>query len=184
MDADSLHKKGEEARESGDFLEALKCCEEAGVEYIKAANVVKGAETCASRALTYRHLADTTGKKDFLTLAKFAAKAGVRLIEDSGSDEGKTTPLYTLAKVYESLERFDKAAEFVKEAIDSASDAPKAQVAEMKTRLDALSYRNGETSALESFNADVEDLVSGGFDDEYVKHVWLSGAYMHMAEAM
>ncbi len=184
MNGLDLHKQAEEMREQEKFQEALRLCDEAFIAYSKEGNTAKLAEICASRALTLRHLADSTGDKSFLILAKYSAKAGVKIIENSGSETGITIPLYTLGKVFESLEKFDKAAEKIGEAIEKGSDLPKISIAEMKTRLDAISFRTGEQSALESFNADVQDLENGEFEDDHVKNVWTSGAYMHMAEAL
>lgn len=185
MNGADLHKQAEEAREKGDFLNSIKLCDEATLAYAKESNIVKLAEVQVSRALAFRHLGEQNDDKNFLILAKYAAKSGVKIIENSGSDNGKTLPLQTLGKVYESLEKFDKASEEIKDAIESAdSSTSKEQLAEMKTRLDAITYRLGDNSGLESFNADVSDLENGEFSDDYVKNVWVSGAYLHMAKAL
>ncbi len=179
-----LHIKAEEAREKEDFLGSLKLCDEATVKYAKENNIVKLAEVQASRALSLRQLAHETGNKNLYVLAKFAAKSGVKIIENSDSKNGIAIPLYTVAKCMIDLEKYDKAAEKIQEALEAGDETlSPAAIAEMKTRLAALQYRLGVDGAKSVFDSALAELESLEADD-YTKKVWLSGAYMHMAEAM
>lgn len=178
-----LHIKAEQARENGDFLESLVLCDEATVEYVKEGNTQKLAEVQASRALSFRHLAAQTENKNFLILAKYAAKAGIKIIGKSDNKNGIALPLYTLAKVLIDLEKFDKAQEKIKEALEAGDETiNQATIAEMKTRLAALEYRLGVDGAESAFSSALSELESEDID-EYTKKVWISGAYLHMAEA-
>lgn len=164
-----LHIKAEQARENGDFLESLVLCDEATVEYVKEGNTQKLAEVQASRALSFRHLAAQTENKNFLILAKYAAKAGIKIIGKSDNKNGIALPLYTLAKVLIDLEKFDKAQEKIKEALEAGDETiNQATIAEMKTRLAALEYRLGVDGAESAFSSALSELESEDID-EYTK---------------
>lgn len=180
---EELHKKAEDAREKGEFLEALKLCDAATLEYQKEGNIVKLAEIQSSRALTLRHLAEQTGDRKFLILAKFAAKSAVKIIEESGVIEGLGTAYYTFGKCKESLGKFEKAKESYEKALENSEGSKDSVIAEMKTRLAAIEYRLGDDSAIERFETALKDLATAK-EDSYNKNVWLSGAYMHMAESL
>ena len=189
MSAKELHKKAEEARESGNFLEALKISDEALIAYQGEANLAKFAEVLCVRCLTFRHLFEKTNDLTFARLAKFEAKAAVGILEKNDSKEGLGIAYYNLAKAYETLEKFEKEKEAIHKSLESFESAPQdsqnkpSVTSEIETRLAVVEYRLGDDTAIERFNTSLSELKNSN-EDDYVKKVWISGAYLHLADAM
>lgn len=54
----------------------------------------------------------------------------------------------------------------------------------METRLAALEFIQGDETAMVRFVKALDTLKNAQDRDNYARNVWLSGAYMHMAEAL
>jgi hypothetical protein len=99
-----IHGKAEQARENGNFLEALQLAEEATRVYLQDNDLVGASEVRGSKFLTYRHLSETTGDENWLILAKHATEESVEIAEKSGVPEALSMPYFNLAKAEEIID--------------------------------------------------------------------------------
>lgn len=182
-DARGLLIQAEQARERGDFKKSLELLQDAIVAIVEERKEEKLIDATSSQALVYRHLFDKTKSLNYLVLAKHSAMTAVELARKNGDTTLLSIAVYNLGKVQESLDNPDEALSNYKEAVSLDVYRP-AMMAEMKTRLAVLEFRKGDTTAMERFESALKELVGAEDTDSYAKCVWLSGAYMHMAEAL
>ena len=186
---ESFHIQAEQARERGNFLDALRLTDEASIKYQQEGNVAKFAEVQSSRFLTFRHLFEQTGDVSFKILAQHAVESSVDIIRNSGDKVGLGIPLYNLAKWYETVGEYEKSIASMKEALAAFEAAPEdpqglsSVKAAIGTRLAAFEYRLGDDSALSRFNSTLSSLVSNPHPDSYTQNVWVSGSHMHLADS-
>lgn len=183
------HVKSEQLRESGNFLQAAIIAKSATELYLEEENPVKAAEACASEMLAWRHKFERDGKQKDRDLARGAIEKGAQIVKESGEKVGLGTVLYNLAKFYQSEGNNELAIQNMRAVLKAFEDSPEdpmgfpAQIAEIKTRLSSFEYGVGDDEAYDRFESALEDLKRNSHPDEYAQGVWLSGAYMHMAEA-
>jgi len=185
-----LHQKAEMARElEQDFVKALQLTDEATVAYADEEDSRGLAEVTASRQNTFGHLYQKTGNKNFLTLAKYTAQAAVEIAENSSIPEALALPYRDLAKVYEDLKDYSKAATFHQKAVEAMrSHPPKeharpAVLADMEAHLAYAQYKAGDKNAYIRLKSAIADLEKAG-ETPYNKDVWLSGAHMRAAQML
>lgn len=182
-DARGLLIQAEQARERGDFKRSLELLSDAIVAIVEEKKEEKLVDATASQAIVYRHLFEKTGSKKYIILAKHSAMASVELARQTTDTTLLSIALYNLGKAHESYEEFDDALSNYKEAVSQDNNRP-AMLAEMKTRLAVLEFRIGDKSAVERFETALEVLKKSDDTDNYAKSVWLSGAYLHMTNAL
>lgn len=187
--AGDLHVKSEQFRESGDFLKAVITAQGAQKLYLEEENPIKAAEACASEMLAWRHKFEKEGNPEDSVYAREAIEKGVLIMKESGKKVGLGIVLYNLAKFYQTEGNNEQAIKNMKAALSAFEDAPDdpvgfpAHIAEIRTRLSAFEYGFGDDTAFERFETAVSDLEHSPHPDSYSQTVWLSGAYMHMAQA-
>ena len=186
MDAHSIHVKEEQARESGNFLEALRLSDEATLLYQKEGDVVGLAEIQSARFEIFKHLFFETNDKSFLILGKMSAKAGVKIAENSGKTEALAIPLFCLAKALTLLKKHEKAQEKYQEALEvlpqSHQNRPSVE-ADIKIHKAICSIEMGNSGGENDALQAISDL-EGSDEQKYEKDVWISGAYLKLAEAL
>jgi tetratricopeptide (TPR) repeat protein len=189
MTGKEFHGKAEMAREKGEFVDALKFTDEAMMEYQTEGDVAGFAEIQASRFLTLRHLYDKTGDKNYLVLAKHNAEASAEIAENSNDPQAKAMPYFNLAKIQEELAQYPAALDSYSKAIENMKKNPPEQhnrpgvLADFKGHMAVCEYKAGDKTALERAEEALEELKASG-EMRYNKDVWMSGAYMKMAEAI
>ena len=183
-----IHGQAEEAREKGDFVEALKFTDEAMAEYVEDGDILGFAEVLQSRVLTARHLADKTGSELWLRYAVHAAMAGVEAAERSGDKSSVVLPCHTVGKTYESLGEYEEALSWHERAVESKDDLPERHnrdgfKAEMMAHLSFCQMMTGDESGYERL-LEAISLLETSDEVRYNKDVWLSGMHMSAAEAL
>ncbi len=182
-DVRGLLIQAEQARERGDFKRSLELLSNAVTKTFDERKYEKLVDITASEALVYRHLFASTGIIDYLILAKHSAMASVEIARKLNDPTALCVSLYNAGKIQEDLQELELALKSYKEAIEQNIARP-AMVAEMKTRLAVLEFKQGDSSAMDRFESALSELKSSNDKDNYAKAVWESGAYMHMAEAL
>jgi len=183
------HVMSEKEREGGDFQAAVEDAARASAIYLTEGNPIKAAEAKSSEFLAHRHLFETTGQEQHRDNARKAIEESVKIIRDSGEKIGLGTPLYNLAKFYQTTGEFDLSIGAMKDALNAFRNAPEdpmgfsGHIAEISTRLAAFEYRQRDDSAQSRFDEALEELRKNPHPDAYSQLVWFSGAHMHMAEA-
>lgn len=189
MAARELHSQAEQQREKGNFTEALISTDQALVAYLAESDTAGFAEVIASRFLTLRHLYEATENRAYLILAKHEARAAVELSELSEDKSAKIMPLFNLAKAEESLGEHAVAVTTFRQAVKLMETHPPARhsrpavLADMKVHLGISELKNGDKAALGRVNAAIDDLKASE-EMQYNKDVWVSGAYLKLAEAL
>lgn len=184
-----LQGKGEHAREKGEFLEALKIYQEALVLYQQENDQLGFSETFGSLFLTFRHLFEKTQFEGYLIAAKHMAITAVELAEKSKMMETLALPYFNLAKAHETLNETDKAVIYYEKTVNSFKSNPPnihnrpSVLLDMEIHLAIAQYKNGDGSALDRANLALQKLIDSQ-EQKSVKDVWVSGAYMKMAEAV
>lgn len=188
--ARKIHKQALDAQERGDFIRSLELSDQAMAAYQKAKDKKGFAEIQALRFLTFRHLADSTGDRNYLIMAKFAALVSVELAKESKDKKALAIPLFNLAKAQETLGDIKLAVESFKEAVKNITQNPPqshnrpAVVEDFKVHLSTAEYRAGDKSALDRAEGALRRLKTAKGATDYERHVWVSGGYMRMAEAV
>ncbi len=183
------HVRAEQQRESGNFLDAAISAQQASDAYLVEGNITKAAEALSSQFLAYRHQFEKTGDEEFKKKAQDSVERSLKIISDSGEVKGLGIPLYNLAKFHQTNGDMPEAIDAMKRALKAFEDASSdpmgfpAQIAEIKTRLSALEYGQGDNDAAQRFESAFWELSDNPHPDDYAQGVWLSGSFMHMAEA-
>lgn len=189
MNALSLHKQAETARENEEFINALTFCDQALIEYQKEGNIAGFAEVLSSKVLTLRHLYEQTTDQNYIILAKHIAIASVEIAQKGDDPKALAIPLFNLGKTQQTLGEYADAIENIKEAIANLMQNPPPQhnkpsvVLDMTLHLSVCEYKNGDKSALERAEKALLDLTAAE-EDKYEKDVWLSGGYIEIAEML
>lgn len=182
-DARGLLIQAEQARERGDFKRSLELLADAVVASFEERKEEKLVDVFSSQALVYRHLFEKTNYKNYLVLAKHSSLAAVELARQTNDPTQLAISLYNLGKVQESNGEETEALKNYKESVNQKIERP-AMLAEMKTRLAVLEFKYGDSTAMERFEKALEELMASEDRDNYAKSVWVSGAYMHMADTL
>lgn len=176
-----LNRSGQ-ARENGNFVEALKLTDEAIIAYQKEGDLLGAAEIQSSRSLIFRHLYEETQDENYLIVAKHASLAGVEIAQKSANKTALAIPLFNLAKIQEQLNE-PAACNTYQEALDNLTNNPPEEhnragvVADFKIHLYACLGNVGEVEK------SIEELEASD-ETKYNKDVWLSGAHMKIAKIL
>jgi tetratricopeptide (TPR) repeat protein len=180
-----LHTLSAQAREEGNTAEALHKSNDALLAYDAANDSLGFAEALADRSITLRN----TSSKRFLILAKHTAMAAIEIARDSSDLTAVALPIYNYAKVQESLGEIPQAIASYKEAISHMEQTPPAMhnqhaiLLDMKIRLSTAEIKNGNQVAEQEIQNLIDQLKTDETLDQFTKDVWVSGAYMRLAEA-
>lgn len=185
-----LHNQAEKARENEDYLNALKITDEAIIAYESDGDQQGLAEVLASRVITLRHLANETNDNSFLILALGQADSSVEIARRSEKKEALAIPLYNLAKAQEDAEKLSEAILTYHNAIEWMENFPPKDydkdfvLADMRVHLEICRYKAGDKRALENAEKYLQELENMSPKDQYLKDVWISGAYMRLAKIL
>ncbi len=182
-DVRGLLIQAEQARERGDFKRSLELLGDAIIASIDERKEEKLVDILSSQALVFRHLFDKTQNENYLLLAKHSSQNALEIAQKFTDSTLLCIANYNLGKVNESLKNYDEALKNFKEAVKVKIDRA-AMMAEMKTRLSVLEFRQGDNEAMSRFETYLSDLKNSEDKDNYAHAVWVSGAYMHMADAL
>src|SRR5260221_2160594 len=160
-------------REEGKFKESITLAQ------------VMISDLYGSLALAYRHLHN-------LQEAKKAAEESVKIAKENNLKGDLARPLFNLAKVQEELGEISKAVVTYKESIGIfQQDNPKLHnrsgvLADMKIHLAVCEYKNGDRTALDRILQAINELDNSDEKtvSKYNFDVWMSGAYMNLAEIL
>ncbi|HWA52152.1 MAG TPA: hypothetical protein VG895_03810 [Patescibacteria group bacterium] len=187
-----LHEEVEKLRENGHFWKALKISYDAIAAYINEKNYSSLSDLEGSISLTYRHLFNQTGDKNYLVLAESAAECGIEIAKFNNLENAVAIPTYNLAKVQEEMGSVGEAAETYEDALEVFQKNPPQDhnrpgvLADMKIHAFTCQYKAGDKSALPKVLSAIEELQKSGEEtvSKYNYDVWLSGAHIKLAEAL
>lgn len=180
MDGQAFLLKAQELREKGDFIESLKILTE-GLLFFESRKDAEGiVGTLSAQSLTLRHIGEEDNNNSLLVLAKHTAMAAVEIATKNKLN--LSIPLYNMAKDQESLGETGDAINSIRKVLETHGDP--SFMAEMKTRLASLECKRGDEAAMGRFDDALQDLKDNPNEDDYTQKVWVSGAYLHMAESL
>lgn len=184
-----IHGLAAQAREENDLTKSLGLIFEAFSAYVKAGDQIGASEVLADGSISFRNYGELNDSIAHLIIAKKWAEASVELARKSNIKEALALPLYNLAKCQEATSDLEDAVKNYKEAVQNLEQNPPAShnrpaiLADFKIHLANAEYRNGDKSALDRSLSALSDLESSQ-EDDYNKHVWLSGAHMDIASML
>lgn len=149
----------------------------------------KVSECKASEGLTYRHLYEQSGDISFGVMSKHSSQSSLEILQKHNIPQ-QYKAFYELGKIQQTLGEEEKAARNYEFAIENFEKFPdqfpygESVTAEMRTKLYALKFKMGDNDAYSKYEEELEKLRDAENPDEYGKKVWISGSYMHGAEAM
>ena len=88
-----------------------------------------------------------------------------------------------LGRIHTKLGEHKEASKCFQQALENMSSFPPAVVADTKIYLAFSQYKAGDETAIERLKEALVDLESADHDS-YEKNVWVSGAYMRLAELL
>ena len=177
-----LHAKAAQAREKGNFRQSLDFNDKALFAYDDENDSLGFAETVACRSITLRVYARLHDNRRTLTLAKYEMMGAVAIARESENLEALAMPLYNLAKLQEDLGELRSAIATYKEAVENIKNNPPERhnrpsiLADMKIHMATCEYKAGDKTALERAEKALHELKE--------VDVWLSGAYMRIADML
>jgi tetratricopeptide (TPR) repeat protein len=186
----ALHDEAAKAREEERFTESLTFNDDALFAYDADNDALGFSEGIACRSITLRVYANLHDSKRILTLAKYETMASVDLARQSGVAEALTLPLYILAQLKEDLGEYVDAVKDYREAVEGMGKNPSethnrpSVLANMKVHMTTCEYKAGDKTALERAEQALQELKDSEEPTRYNKDVWVSGAYMRLADAI
>lgn len=191
-EARKIHGQALQARESGDPLSALKLADQAMVEYQKSGDKLGFAEIHADRALSMRHLWQSSDDASWLICSLHESEAAVDLAQESGDQTALAIPYFNLAKIQEDLADFETAIDSYQEAVKLITENPPASHdrdgvrADFRIHLAVCELKNGDQSAEERVLAGIKELEESNEREvsKFNFDVWMSGAYLSLAEVL
>jgi tetratricopeptide (TPR) repeat protein len=188
MTGKELHSQAEQAREKGDFAQAMTLISQVLIAYAEEKNEPGFAEALASQTLTLRHLWEKTGFGPYLRLALHSSLAGVEALEQAGDKAALVIPYHTVGKVYEALGEHDQAVSWHQKAVDIVDQLPAQHnrpgyKAEIVGHLQTTQLMTGDEAAYPKLLETIKTLESSD-EMAYNKDVWLSGMHMAAAEGL
>lgn len=189
--ARQILSQANDAREiGGDFLKSLELSDQALLAFQEEHDSLGLAETEAARAIIFKLLYRQTNDRNFLLLAEGAAATGVKIAKESNNKEALAIPIFELAKITDELGNFSEAITFYQEAIENMLKNPppthnrSAVLNDIKIHLATAEYKTGNKSVLTRLLSALSDLEKEPDISKYNQDVWVSGAYMRLAEIL
>ena len=185
-----FHEKAVAAREKEQFSESLTHIHKALHAYSESNDLAGFSEGIAFRAGTLKVYADIHNNVPILLLAKHELEAASALAEYSENANSLSLTLYTLAQVLESLNEYASAVQNYKKASSILkknslnSKSTQALQATMQLHLETCKYKTGDTAALGRAEKALKELTETNDPNEYTTHVWISGGYLRIANAL
>lgn len=187
----ALHSQAEHAREKQqDFIKSLTLLDQAILAYQQDGDPRGLSEALQSKSSAWKHIAQKTGDRTFLVLAKHDSLAGVEIAESLEDKSGIAMAYRGLAKIFDELEIWDDAKKFFSKALEAFDACPPrennrpAVRSDMKAHLSFASYMSGDKSAITLMNEAIDELAADTEEDRYNRDVWLSGAHMRTARML
>lgn len=187
--AEDLLAQSNIKRESEEYLESLHLADKALLAFQENGNVSRQAECYAARSITFKLLHRKTKDRSFLILSKMAVLAAVEIARLANNKKALAIPLFVLGKARAEAGEHKKAVESYKEAVGNMINNPPdshnrpAVLADIKIHLSVSEYKAGDKTAIARLKQALVDLEKAD-EDSYSKNVWVSGAYMRLAEIL
>ncbi len=184
-DPNIAHRKSEEARENDQHLEALKFLEEAFVGYEKEKNYVGFIRALHSRVLAYKHLSLLSNDLSFAVLAEKDGEAALEIAKGNSLNELFSACYFKIGEIAMLFKDYQKASENYQKSVENYVGS--------KAEKGDFTYHWGEAVWKKSGNARGKELMLEGLSiiqanrsevDQFLIHVWESGAYMRLAECL
>jgi tetratricopeptide (TPR) repeat protein len=172
-------------REQEKHLDSLISSDKAVVALQEEGSWGKIAETYSARSITFIHLADQTQDEHYVILAKSSASVAVEIARTSDTSVDLVDPLLGLGRIHGKLKEYSTAATYYQEALDVASQNSirPSIIADIKIHLAVCKFKEGDKQSIDRLKEALKDLENAD-EDLYVKNVWVSGAYMKLAEVL
>ncbi len=182
-----LHAQEEQARESGQFAEALSYSDQAFMAYQEDKDFHGLSELMAARLIIFKHLYQTTADQSYAIMAKHTAQASVEIAEQYDVKPALALAYKSLGEYYQLVQEWSEAASAYATAAEcmlqfspEATSRP-AVLLDIQGHQYAAEYLSGDKGARERAEQALSQLEQAEEADDYNKKVWITGAQMRMA---
>lgn len=185
MTGEEFLLKGQQAREAGRTFEALDFLNHALDVFILEKNYARFAHALLDRGICWQHLYQFHGNDPcFAVLYKKDAEAVLEILQSQKIEQELDGAYFMNAKAASLFGDFTQAVEFFTQAIQHLPDENQVQKGDWQTNLGRAIYYTGKHEAgITQILSGIEQMQAhaDGVDD-YTFRVWLSGAYLRLAE--
>jgi tetratricopeptide (TPR) repeat protein len=183
--AQKLHLKGLTLREEDKHTEALKYLKEALIEYHKEGDFRGLIDALKDRCLTYKHFFLLTKDEAYAVLAKKDAEAMLKTAKEFNLKDKLSTSYFRLGEIAMLSLDYQTAINNDQMALKffSVCDYDKG---DLRYDLGEAVFQNGEKAKGKALILrGIEEIKKGQKGiDPFLIHVWLSGAFMRLAELL
>ncbi len=184
-----FHVQAEQARERGDYEQALVLTDQALIAYQQDGDLTGMAEIQSSRQRVFKHLYRSTKDEAYLVLEEHTAQSALEIAQSSSNPHALAIPLHLMGSFFAQKKEYAQAAEYFKQAVENLTtytDNPHSRpavIADFAGHQFWAEYLAGDTSALDRALIALEQLKNTE-EDSYNKAVWISGAHLRLAEML
>ena len=179
------HQKAEELRESDRHLEALKLLEEALVGYEKEKNYSGFIKALHSRVLTYKHLSLLFDDLSFAVLAQKDGEAALEIAKRNNLGELLSACCFKIGEIEMLFEDYEKASENYQKSVENYTGS-KAEKGDFTYHWGEAVWKSGDKKRGKELMLEGLSIIQANRSetDQFLIHVWESGAYMRLAECL
>lgn len=180
-----LHQQAEQLREQDRHLEALKLYEEVIVGYQAEKNYSGLVEALGGRCLTYKHLFLLTNDFSLAIIANHSALASLEVAQKFDLHNKIHRCYFRLGEMAMLFGQYQEAISYYMKALESYPKA-EAERGDFRYHLGEAQYRAGlKKEGKQNLVNGVKEIEKHETTtDSFVFHVWQSGGYMRLAEAL
>ena len=182
---EQLLLQGQQLREAGKTLEAIDYLNKAMQTFVIEHNYARFAHALLDRGICWQHLYQLNENNiAFAILYKKDAEAMLDLLTIKNIDEELDGAYFMNAKAAMVFGEYQMAVEFFNKAIEKLSPKKNAQRGDWQTNLgNALYFSGQKEQGLQTMLNGIEQIKKYANEvDEYTLKIWLSGAYLRLAE--
>ena len=179
------HQKAEEARENDQHLNALKFLEEAFVGYEKEKNYLGFTRALHSRVLTYKHLSLLSNDLSFAVLAQKDGESALEISKRNSLSELLSACYFKIGEIAILFEDYKKASENYQKAVENYVGS-KAEKGDFTYHWGEAVWKSGDKKRGKELMLEGLSIIQANRSeaDQFLIHVWESGAYMRLAECL
>lgn len=184
-----FHVQAEQARERGEYEQALILTDQALIAYQQDGDLAGMAEVLSSRQRVFKHLYRSTKDETYLILEEHTAQAALHIAHISNIPQALAIPLHLMGSFFAQKKDYAQAAGYFKQAVENLrtyTENPHSRpavIADFAGHQFWAEYLAGDLSALDKAYEVLEQLKNTS-EDSYNQAVWVSGAHLRLAEML
>jgi len=183
--ATQLSQLGSKLREQDKHLQAATTLTQAIILAQQEGNFRLLIDCLKDRCLTWKHFFLLTNDSVFITLAQKDAESMLAIATDKKLSDKLATSYFRLGEIAMEAQNFSQAVSYYQKSLHHYHQ-PDAEMGDYTYHLGEALYKNGQKeTSLIKFDEGIKILQQyQPSTDSFVYHVWLSGAYLRLAQLL